>query len=769
MRTQNGKYQVRVMAVAVQSVLAAMFAMPAHADDAEALALKTPTNFMQMGVSNVNRDSAKFGEYTGLNKSGAYVNGGFSVRGGDSYGGGEGTMRWSVTGDDVGLTSRNFGATVSDQGKWDLRIGFDELRHNISDTYQTPYTQGNGSGTWTLPAGFGTIANTRTLSAAQLGAFHNLDVSSTRENILLGAGMTLGAGWTAKLDYNHLDQSGAKLQAFGAGVIGTSTGEKVSILPMPTDSKTDTVNLALNWAGEKAHATGAYYGSFYRNNVNGVSFMTWGGGNNMETMTTPPSNDFHQLNLNGGYALNATTKLAGGLSYGRNTQNSPFAYDPGMMVTASPTASLNGSITTKHADAKLTNQTTKDLVLTAGLKYDARDNNTASNIYNANAIDGAHPYAYPNTPLSTKKAQLELAGDYRLSRTQQLRLAYNRENVDRWCNQYAVNANYPAGTNCVTATGSKEDKLNATYRFKATDDIRLSAGYTFSNRQTTFDEAARVAMLSLNGNAIVAGATVTGVNGGDFLGFHPWFEGSRKEHVLKAGASWQATEDLTVDLNGRYLHDIYDTSFGFKDGTSASINIDTTYTISEDSSITAYFTRQHWKRDLTDEQVSPTGVATAANATRITIPTGATWSNGLKDIDTVIGLAFKRANLMGGKLDLNAEATYSLGESIYSTGLNYFTTTTAPAQTCAAAIIMSCGTLPPITSRMVQFKLSGAYKLDKSASVVGGLLYRSLNATDYSYNGLDFGNVPNNVLPTGQQTGNYSVVVLSAAYQYKFQ
>ncbi len=45
----------------------------------------------------------------------------------------------------------------------------------------------------------------------------------------------------------------------------------------------------------------------------------------VDTMSTPPSNQLHQLNLTGGYAMSSATRLAGGLSYSRNTQNESYA------------------------------------------------------------------------------------------------------------------------------------------------------------------------------------------------------------------------------------------------------------------------------------------------------------------------------------------------------------------------------------------------------------------------------------------------------------
>jgi MtrB/PioB family decaheme-associated outer membrane protein len=780
MKTRNGKMKVRALALAVEGVLVAMYAMPAHADDAGAAALKLPANFVELGASYTPRDSAKFGEYTGMNKSGGYAIGNFSVRGGDAYGDGNGTTRWALTGSDLGLTSRTVGATISNQGLWNFGISYDELRHNLSDSYQTPYQGSMGGNSFTLP-GFGLAANTRALSSAQLGAFHNVDISSTRENTSITGGLNLNRQWEMKYDFNHLDQSGAKLMAFGSSAVGGAAGEKISILPMPTNYKTNTVNLALNWLGDKGHATGSYFGSFFRDNNNGVTFDTWQTATATQTMSTAPSNDFHQLNLNGGYAFSARTKLAGGLSYGRNTQNTSYAYDTAVaqMVTPSPTSSLGGYVATKHADLKLTDQTTKDLALSAGIKYDDRDNRTASNIYNFNAISGGNTANYPNTPLSIKKTQLELAGDYRLDKKQQIRLAYDHEQIDRKCGQYAVGgnvvggvANYPAGTNCVVATGSKDDKLSATYRRKASDAVNLNVGYGYSDRKASFDENARAAFIGTSGNVNLslpaASPLVPGLNAGDFRGYHPYFEASRKEQVLKAGVNWQANDKLSVVAGGRYTDDNYDSTYGVQKGSAWSLNLDATYAYRENGSISAYVTQQERQRDMTNMQRSPTSAASAASATAIAIPAGATWTNKLKDDDTTVGLNFKQGGLMDGKLDLAGDLTYSLGKTRYDTGLNYSTTTTG-GLACSAPTILSCGSLPDIKSAMIQFKLNGTYQLDKQAKVAVGYLFQSLRSDDYYYNGLQYGFTPTSVMPTNQTSGNYAVNMVWASYIYAFK
>lgn len=775
MKNRNGKMKIRALVLAVEGVLLAMYAMPGQADEAGVAALRLPTNFVEVGATYMPRESAKFGEYTGLDKSGGNLIGNFSVRGGDGYGDGSGTRRWAVTGSDLGLTSRNLGATMGDQGRWSVGIGYDELRHNTSDSYKTPYLGSMGGNSFTLP-GFGLAASTRTMTAAQIGAFNNMDIHNTRKNTTLTGGLALNRQWDIKFDFNELDQSGAKLMGFGSSTVGGATGERISILPMPQNYRTNTVNLAVNWLGDKAHATGAYFGSFFRDNNNGVDFQTFVLATATQKMGTPPSNDFHQFNLTGGYALSGTTKLAGGLSYSRNTQNATYGYDTAPMLAPSPTSSLGGLISTKHVDLKLTDQTTKALTLSGGLKYDMRDNRTASNIYWFNAISGGNTANYPNTPLSNKKTQLELAGDYRVDAKQQIRLAFNREQVSRWCNNYAVGGGtstgllpYTAGTNCVVATGNTDNKLSTTYRIRASDTVNVNAGYSYSKRNSSFDENARAAMIGTNGNAtLTGGAGITGLNAADFRGFHPFFEASRKQQMLKAGVGWQATDRLSFDIGGRFAKDMYETEYGVTDGNAWSLNLDSTYNYKENGSITAYVTRQDRRRDMTNQQRSPTSAASAASATAVAIPSGASWTDKLTDQDVTLGLNIKQGGLMAGKLDLAGDLTMSFARSGYDTNLNYNTTTTG-GLTCDNPSILSCATTPNITNRLIQFKLNGTYQLDKNASIRLAYLHRRLRSDDYYYNGLQTGYTPTGLLPTDQQAPNYAVNLISASYIYTFK
>ena len=128
------------------------------AQEESADALTRPTSTIEVGIGAPSQSSAKFGEYNGLNKADGGIVGNANIRGGDAYGMGTGTQRWEIKASDLGTTSREVGASYSDQGQWNIGLNYDELRHNLSDSYQTPYVGAAGSNNFTLPGAPWTMA-----------------------------------------------------------------------------------------------------------------------------------------------------------------------------------------------------------------------------------------------------------------------------------------------------------------------------------------------------------------------------------------------------------------------------------------------------------------------------------------------------------------------------------------------------------------------------------------------------------------------------------
>src|SRR5450631_3699515 len=162
MKSRDRQYSITLVSLAVHGALMAAIAAPpiafaqaADTDDVKSLTL--PTNFLQVGGEYNSDASDKFGEYNGLNKKGSTFIGDLRLVGGDAYGAGAGTMRYGLSGTDLGTTAGSINASASSQGSWNIGFGYDELRHELTDSYQTPFQGAVGGRNFTLPGDFGVI------------------------------------------------------------------------------------------------------------------------------------------------------------------------------------------------------------------------------------------------------------------------------------------------------------------------------------------------------------------------------------------------------------------------------------------------------------------------------------------------------------------------------------------------------------------------------------------------------------------------------------
>ncbi len=775
MKTSNKLFVASRLTLAVQAALLAMFAVPqmSYAQDEGADALTRPSNTVEVGIAAPSITSGKFGEYNGLNKSDASLVGNINIRGGDAYGTGSGTQRWEIKGTDLGTTSREVGANVSEQGQWSAGFLYDELRHNISDTYQTPFVGGVGANTFILPPSYGVIntsyynssnkIGTQALSDTQLAAMHTTDVHTDRKNTSLSAGYNFDRRWNLKFDFNRLTQSGAKLISPGtdAGTYGTllSGFEKTLMLMNPTDYQTDTFNLVTNWTGDTGYFSASYFGSFFHDNNNGLNFSNpyaavsrtdtstgngtaYGTAFPINTLSTAPSNEFHQFNLSGGYSFAPKTKLVGGLSFGRNTQNENYSPAATMQTGGLPASSLNALVISTHADLKLTDQTTQDLQMSAGVKYNKRDNQTAAQRYSFIDIGGASESSV-NTPMSNSKTQLEVAGDYRIDNNHRLHLGLEYEDIQRWCNEALANSTQGALTtyvssSCVQIPESKENRLVASYRLKAGDSVNFNTGYTYSDR------AADV-------NARFYNPMQTNNQGYENYGYRAFFDASRKEQMLKAGVNWQADEQLGLGVNIRYLDDKYnDSPLGVQAGKAWTANLDAAYNLSDSAMLSAYYSVQKRQRDMLSGGTRSTLVA----ATSL-------WTNQLSDVSSTVGVSFVQKGLMAGKLQLQSDLNFTTGSTGYATQVPYLST-------CSASTTLTCGNTPDFTNEVTTIKFTGLYTVDKSSKVSIGYVFQKQAVTDYYYNGYQNGYTASGVLPTNEQAPNYAVNMVTVSYIYNF-
>ncbi len=547
-----------------------------------ARAQSKPTSTVEVGPSAVSDPSFKAGEYNGLEKQGAYGIGNVDLRGGEAGYNSDSVLRWRVQGHDLGVSTRSLSAEVGQQGKFRLTLGYDGLRRNRSDTYQTPF---NGAGSnvlslpqsWIVPTiagvsgsningnvtsarglivpiGSAVYINTSTASAqmgglvtptaaqialvsaganADTALFHNVELFTKRTRFDAAVNYHFDRRWGFDAAFRPEHKEGLKPM----GTVSRNTGADIStIIPDVIDSNHNQMNASLNFKSAKGFAQAAYYGSMYRNTVPFMSWQNWATPTGVvNTMSSTPDNNFSQVSMTAGANLAAATKLVVNGSYGRGTQNDSFLVDTTTPVV--PVTSLNGLVVTTAFTAKLTSRPSKKLNLGAAYKFDDRDNRTSVNIYQyadageapaANANFPANPNnpfgpvlaqnANANRPYSRTANQASFDGDYTIVKRQAIKAGYDFEKIDRVCNGSWIS--------CADADTTNEHTLRADWRASAGQAVSARIGYAYSSRRTpNYNENAFLALVpyaSVSPAAAAAGATALSfMNANGWTGWGP--------------------------------------------------------------------------------------------------------------------------------------------------------------------------------------------------------------------------------------------------------
>ena len=708
MKSNTQKFALRLTVLAAQAALAALSTAAQAQAIPTAEELTTPASTVEIGatytsphnsdnrnglVPNTNGDktSYKFGEYNGLYQRGTTFIGNFDLRGGGAYDSSD-TTRWRLTGRDLGLDTRSVSGEYGQQGSFRLRFGYDELFRARSDTFMTPYT-GEGTTNLALPANWikpvvpqasgtattntstaqnfrgldpiagtanglaagvvvpptaATLASQAATRATDLGDYRNVNLSTVRKATDLGFSYEVNPRWNVVASVKHETKEGLK----PLSVVTSQVSEYGATLADPIHQTTDQYNATVNFRGERSFFTGEVYVSQFRNDIKSVMWNDSSDPTKTATYAAPPSNQFRQLNMTGGYTLTPTTRLVGSASYGRGTQNDPYvtAGQNAQFPLGLPVASLNGVVVTKALMLKLTSRPLKDLGVNVAYKYDDRDNQTPVNTYmfqDANetksgtnsfiAGQGSNLNLYANRPYSKKLQQFNLDGDYRVAKSQSISAGFEEQRIDRGC----------AGSwiNCADAPKSTENTLKLNWRAKLSDTLDAKLGAAYSRRRVDYDENAFLALVpyantiptlgagvgattSAYQYMIANGLTGFGPNTGyvattgqaniftpsdnivpqalygsrnninELIGMRRFNMANRNRDKLRASLNWQPSEQLGVQASLDYLGDKYsDSVFGLKSSRGGALNLEGNYQASESLALAVFYTYEDrtWK------------------------------------------------------------------------------------------------------------------------------------------------------------------------------
>ena len=772
------------------SIAAIGFSVPlaAQAED-DLRSLTTPDSQIEVGVGNISDGSYKYGDYgRGLEQSGAYLIGNvhMNTRGDNN------ASYLEIIARNLGLSgSRDFAIRGGEQGNYGLSFEYDELSKLHSDSFMTPYT-GMGStvltgpATWTIAPAPGATTNIITSMMTDLAAnMKRFNVETQRKAAAFGVTKQLDGGWDLAVNFKREEKDGTRLT--GAPVQAKNPATRKTLLaPEPIDYTTDLFDVLARYADEKLQMQLGYHASLFDNANRSLTFdnlyqnpvSSLGADNATGRLGLMPANQFHRIRVSGGYTLSEETRLSGNLNLGRMTQNEAFLPYDTTTNTMPATASLNGRIDTTHADIKLNSKLTHELDLTAGYKYDDRDNRTAVNTYTYFTADNTTSNTLlrnerRNTPLSKKWQALYADLDFELSEATKLKLGYD---FDKIAHTYEP------------TSGDKEHTVKAEVKHSFGDTASGGLAYAHSDRKASsaYDGAAglldtytaaylaehlaasQCAVGSTFVNSI--GATVTCIGNGaagatTFAWLEPpalrkYFLADRKRDKLRAFADVAASEKLDLQFGASYYKERYpdaETGFGLTRATGWTANFDANLAATEAVSGVFFASFEDYSTGMNSHQYAAETytLIRELNNAAFDAYTG-TISRVERSLTVGLGLKVKQDD----NFDWGGEFTHAA--TIGSTGFSNL-----------GSKVTGIFAVPDEVSRLSRLELFGKYKVQKDVTLNVKYVYEQFNSTDWQWdNGVQadyqITGGKKNFITTGQASPDYRVHAIGASLAYSF-
>lgn len=378
----------------------------------------------EAGATYVSDDAARFGNATGYDRSGGYINldgeGHFTQ---DGY-----SMDWYL--EDLGLDSRVAELEGGRQGSFGYHLGYRELPYRLFDTTRTVFSP-SGSNSLSLPSSW--VPAGTTSGFTQLNASLNKrTIESDRQVIDFGGDWLPGEKFRVFADYRHQARDGVDIST-GAGYTQSS------LLPRVFDYQTDQIDAGLQYGSGRSSLTLAYYGSFFSDRDASLTWetpFTTAPGAEQPTKAQEPDNEFQQLSLSGAYYAPVwDTVVAFSVAAGRGKQNEtllPYTSNPDVNAGALPLGSLNGKVSTGNYALTVTAKPTPNSRVKFAYRQDERYNRSPRAGWTRVVVDIFDSGdTQTNTAYSFQRRRLNLSGDLRVLQTVRLGAGYDRTEYDR--------------------------------------------------------------------------------------------------------------------------------------------------------------------------------------------------------------------------------------------------------------------------------------------------------------------------------------------------
>jgi MtrB/PioB family decaheme-associated outer membrane protein len=534
----KGTYTRRTAGLTVLAASLAVGFGPAQAEQSEdVFRLVRPDSQVRLGVGVLTEDAARFGQYTGVKDSGAYVIGDFSVVRRDDP-----TGTWlRFDGRNLGYENRELRFEHDRQGDWRYGVEYSKTPR-FSQYVVNTGLQGIGG-------------DSLTVNNIAAGTGGDVRLKTVREAVTLNGQTFLGNGLDLQIRFKNEQKEGDRL--FGRGTF--AGGQQ--FLAEPIDHTMRQVDVILGYTGEKLQLSGGYYGSFFENDHSALTVSPFVAGNTVQGLSPialPPDNHAHQFYVSGGYSFSPTTRANFKVAHTVATQDDTF------IVPANPAAgrsNLGGRMETTLAQIGLSARPMPKLSLLANLKYEDRDDRTPERTYftATNTFNGTNEPRSLRSTTGKVEASYALPADFRV--TGGVDYEMRRRN------------GYP-----VRLVTFREETEETAYRIELRralgETLNGSIAYIHSERDgSSFDLAS-----SLAANTPVA----------------PVHLADRERDKLRLKLGWAPIDPLSLQLTADFSEDSYDKeTFGLDKGKATFWSLDASYNFTDEWQGLAWVSRDY--------------------------------------------------------------------------------------------------------------------------------------------------------------------------------
>ena len=689
-------------------------------------------------------DSAKFGEYSGVDTRQGYVLGGFDIQHRDAFDDNSSNY-WQIKAKDLGLDSRFIRADYGEQGKYALFFEYDQLPHNRLVSAKTPF---RNIGSQSLLLADDWVAGSKTTQMPNLADdLKNIDIATERKKYSGGFSLDLTQQWNFTVDIQHEDKEG--LQDTGA-VMGISGFNPLSVIaPKPIDQETNNFDIKLAYNGDKAQIQLRYFVSLFDNHYNSFSwqnpyklrfrpesdFL-----DNVGGLSVAPDNQAHKISLSTAYRLGSATRLSGSFSYGLMNQDSPFmgyTVNPLLSVDSPvPRGDADAEVETLHANLVFTTVPFKHADIRSSYVYDQRDNNTPSDVYAVLRNDSEDQITQlrsktlrSNLAYGRKQHQFKLDAGYRFLARNKLSIGYGFERNERDYSLVEYTDEHNAHIKLLTNIASN---VNSWLKYEYI--VREGSGYSgddlFLATHTESFLNTLPESLRFENDPLIRHYNIS----------------DRIRNKLSFSATWLAFDDVNVGFNGRYNDDDYnETQFGLTHSDNFNGTLDINYSLNKGLNLYSFYSYEYFKNEQN-------GYNHFSNAQVLSTRD----SNKLWRVDTIDNI-----HTVGFGMDWDIiEDTLDFQ---FDYNFSYAVTQTDAEQDR----LLNINSLPDLETTLHSLNLRANYQLIKNTQLQFAYRYEFFEVNDFALDNISPNSI-NEVLSLGNSSPDYSAHIFAVSVIYQF-